>query len=80
MTRSGEFRSEGIDLSRVLQRIHESDGPSLLRLLPVEKPIDRDVMSPEKLDDLQKLADDDMGVHWSVVVGVLTFEGKGKNI
>jgi hypothetical protein len=36
--------------------------------------------TPEQLAELQALANEDMHVHWSVVDGVLKFDGKGNTI
>lgn len=46
----------------------------------VGDPRSRAKMAPEELATQQKLADEDMRVHWSVVDGVLLLDGKGKNI
>lgn len=46
----------------------------------VEDPEKRAEMSPEELAEAQKTADDKMRAHWSVVDGVLTFDGKGDSI
>ncbi len=46
----------------------------------VGSPKTRAKMSPEKLAEAQKKADQEMRDHWKVVDGVLVFDGKGKSL
>ena len=46
----------------------------------VGNPKTRAAMSPEELAVAQQAADKEMHAHWSVVDGVLVFDGKGKNL
>lgn len=46
----------------------------------VADPPTRAKMSPEELAKAQQKADEEMRAHWSVVDGVLVFDGKGQNI
>ena len=46
----------------------------------VADPVKRAKMTPEQLAAAQKTADEKMRAHWSVVDGVLTFDGKGDSI
>jgi len=46
----------------------------------VGSPESRATMSPDKLAEAQKKADEDMRAHWQVVDGVLVFDGKGKSL
>ncbi len=46
----------------------------------VGNPKTRAEMSPEKLAEAQKKADEQMRAHWNVVDGVLVFDGKGKSL
>jgi len=46
----------------------------------VGNPKTRAKMSKEKLAEAQKKADEQMRAHWSVVDGVLVFDGKGKSL
>jgi hypothetical protein len=46
----------------------------------VEDPEKRAAMSADKLAAAQKVADEKMRAHWSVVDGILTFDGKGDSI
>jgi len=46
----------------------------------VGNPKTRAEMSPEKLAEAQKKADERMRAHWKVVDGVLVFDGKGKSL
>ncbi|MFO0948656.1 MAG: DUF1080 domain-containing protein [Planctomycetota bacterium] len=46
----------------------------------VGDPKSRAQMSPEKLAEAQKKADESMRAHWKVVDGVLVFDGKGENL
>ncbi|MCA9144314.1 MAG: DUF1080 domain-containing protein [Planctomycetales bacterium] len=46
----------------------------------VGNPKTRRAMSADELAAAQKTADDDMREHWSVVDGVLQFDGKGKSL
>lgn len=46
----------------------------------VADPPTRAKMSPEELAKAQEKADEEMRAHWSVVDGVLVFDGKGQNL
>jgi hypothetical protein len=46
----------------------------------VGNPKTRAEMTPEKLAEEQKKADEQMRAHWKVVDGVLVFDGKGKSL
>jgi hypothetical protein len=46
----------------------------------VGNPKTRAAMTPEKLAEAQKKADQQMRAHWKVVDGVLVFDGKGKSL
>ncbi len=46
----------------------------------VGNPKSRAAMSPEELAAAQKAADEEMRAHWSVVDGVLQFDGKGRSL
>lgn len=46
----------------------------------VGNPKSRAEMSPEELSAAQEKADESMRAHWSVVDGVLTFDGKGQSL
>ncbi len=46
----------------------------------VGNPKARAEMTPEKLAEAQKKADEQIRVHWKVVDGVLVFDGKGKSL
>ena len=46
----------------------------------VANPKVRAEMTPEKLAEAQKKADEDMRAHWKVVDGVFVFDGKGKSL
>jgi Domain of Unknown Function (DUF1080) len=43
-------------------------------------PVERAKLTPEQLEDLQKGADEKMRAHWSVVDGVLVFDGHGHSL
>lgn len=47
---------------------------------PYDNPIRRADLSPDKLKELRKQADEDMRTHWKVVDGVLVFDGKGHSL
>lgn len=46
----------------------------------VENPPRRAMMTPEELAAAQKIADEKARAHWSVVDGVLTYDGKGDSL
>jgi len=46
----------------------------------VGSPKSRAAMTPEKLAEAQKTADDQMRAHWQVVDGALVFDGKGRSL
>ena len=46
----------------------------------VGNPKTRAEMSPQQLAEAQQAADEEMRAHWSVVDGVLQFDGKGKSL
>jgi len=47
---------------------------------PYDNPSKRATLTPDKLKELQKEADDDMRAHWKVVDGTLVFDGKGRSL
>jgi hypothetical protein len=47
---------------------------------PYDNPSRRAKLSPEKLKQLQKEADEDMRAHWKVADGALVFDGKGRSL
>lgn len=47
---------------------------------PNDNPAKRAELKPEQLAELQREADADMRAHWSVVDGVLVFDGKGRSL
>jgi len=47
---------------------------------PYDNPIRRAELSPEKLKELQKEANEDMRAHWKVADGALVFDGKGRSL
>jgi hypothetical protein len=47
---------------------------------PYDNPSKRATLSPDKLKELQKEADEDMRAHWKVVDGALVFDGKGRSL
>src|SRR5688572_16865777 len=47
---------------------------------PYDNPFKRAELSPEKLAELQKEADDNMRRHWKVEDGALVFDGKGRSL
>jgi len=47
---------------------------------PYDNPSKRATLTPDKLKELQKEADDDMRAHWKVVDGALVFDGKGHSL
>jgi hypothetical protein len=47
---------------------------------PYDNPSRRAKLSPDKLKELQKEADEDMLAHWKVVDGVIVFDGKGRSL
>lgn len=47
---------------------------------PYDNPDKRAALEPDKLDELQKEANDNMRAHWKVVDGVLVFDGKGRSL
>ena len=46
----------------------------------VGDPAKRAKMTPEELEKAQALADESMHVHWKVVDGILTFDGRGESL
>ncbi|MFN0199692.1 MAG: DUF1080 domain-containing protein, partial [Planctomycetaceae bacterium] len=46
----------------------------------VANPKARAEMTPEQLAEAQKVADESMNAHWSVVDGALVFDGKGESL
>jgi len=47
---------------------------------PYDNPDKRAALPPDELVKLQQEADESMRAHWSVVDGVLTFDGKGRSL
>jgi len=47
---------------------------------PYDNPSKRATLSPDKLKELQKEADEDMRAHWTVVDGIIVFDGKGRSL
>jgi len=47
---------------------------------PYDNPIKRETLSPDRLKELQKEADEDMRAHWNVVDGIIVFDGKGRSL
>jgi hypothetical protein len=47
---------------------------------PYDNPIKRGTLSPDRLKELQKEADEDMRAHWKVADGTLVFDGKGRSL
>ncbi len=47
---------------------------------PYDNPAKRAELSPDERAKLQQEADENMRAHWSVVDGVLTFDGKGRSL
>ncbi|HNS21883.1 MAG TPA: DUF1080 domain-containing protein [Sedimentisphaerales bacterium] len=47
---------------------------------PYDNPDRRAALPPDELAQLQKEADENMRAHWSVVDGVLIFDGKGRSL
>lgn len=47
---------------------------------PYDNPSKRVTLSPDKLEELQKEANEDMRAHWKVVDGLLVFDGKGRSL
>jgi len=47
---------------------------------PYDNPSRRAKLSPDKLKQLQKEADEDMRAHWKVADGALVFDGKGHSL
>ena len=47
---------------------------------PYDNPSKRATLSPDKLKELQKEADEDMRANWKVVDGALVFSGKGRSL
>jgi hypothetical protein len=47
---------------------------------PYDNPSKRATLTPDKLKELQKEADDDMRAHWKVADGALVFDGKGHSL
>ena len=47
---------------------------------PYDNPSKRATLSPDKLKELQKEADDDMRANWKVADGALVFSGKGRSL
>ena len=51
-----------------------------LLISPYDNPSERAKLSPDKLKELQKEANEDMRAHWKVVDGALVFDGKGRSL
>lgn len=47
---------------------------------PYDNPARRAALSPDKREELQKEADENMRAHWKVDNGVLVFDGKGRSL
>ncbi len=47
---------------------------------PYDNPSKRAELTPDKLKELQKEADEDMQSHWKVEDGVIVFDGKGRSL
>src|SRR5688500_14046604 len=47
---------------------------------PLDNPAERAKLSPERLAEAQKEANENMRQHWSVKDGVLMFDGKGRSL
>jgi hypothetical protein len=47
---------------------------------PYDNPDRRATLAPEKAQELQQEADENMRAHWSVADGVLVFDGKGRSL
>ena len=47
---------------------------------PYDNPSKRATLTPDKLKELQKEADDDMRTNWKVADGTLVFSGKGRSL
>jgi len=47
---------------------------------PYDNPAKRATLAPDETAKLQQEANEDMRAHWSVVDGVLTFDGKGRSL
>ncbi|MHC4433260.1 MAG: 3-keto-disaccharide hydrolase [Planctomycetota bacterium] len=47
---------------------------------PYDNPIRRAELSPDKLEELQREADENMRAHWQVVDGILVFDGGGRSL
>ena len=47
---------------------------------PYDNPSKRATLTPDKLKELQKEADDDMRANWKVADGALVFSGKGRSL
>lgn len=47
---------------------------------PYDNPSERAKLSPDRLKELQKEADDNMRAHWKVADGALVFDGKGRSL
>ena len=47
---------------------------------PYDNPIRRATLSPDRLKELQKEADEDMRAHWKAVDGMIVFDGKGRSL
>jgi len=47
---------------------------------PYDNPSKRATLSPDRLKQLQKEADEDMRAHWKVANGALVFDGKGHSL
>jgi hypothetical protein len=47
---------------------------------PYDNPSKRATLTPDKLKELQKEADEDMRAHWKVADGALVFDGKGHSL
>ncbi|MHC4324819.1 MAG: 3-keto-disaccharide hydrolase, partial [Planctomycetota bacterium] len=47
---------------------------------PYDNPARRAKLSPDKLKELQKEADENMRAHWKVADGALVFDGKGRSL
>jgi hypothetical protein len=58
----------------------DSTGWKGLLKAPYDNPAKRAALAPAELAKLQQEADEEMRAHWSVVDGVLCFDGKGRSL
>ena len=47
---------------------------------PYDNPAKRATLTPDRLKQLQKEANDDMRAHWNIADGALVFDGKGRSL